>query len=145
LKAAGIDLKIKNQSADQLFGTTLVKGNYQLAVFGQQNTNLDPGLCALLCSSNVPSKANDQSGQNTTFTNIPSLDPLLSTVDLSTDEAVRAQSETQADQLMAQNQVSLPIDPLPNIAIWSNKIQGDLSDNPISAMFWNMNTWQLQG
>ena len=46
---------------------------------------------------------------------------------------------------MAQQQVSLPLDPLPNIAIWSDRIQGNLSDNPITAMFWNMNTWQLQG
>jgi peptide/nickel transport system substrate-binding protein len=145
LKAAGIDVKIKNQSADQLFGSTLVKGAYQLTIFGQQNTNLDPGLCELMCSGNVPSKANEQSGLNTTFTKIAALDPLLQTVDLSTDEALRDQSESQADQLMAQEQVSLPIDPLPNIAIWSDRIQGNLSDNPITAMFWNMNTWQLQG
>lgn len=145
LKAAGIDLKIKNQSADQLFGVTLVEGNYQMALYAQVNTNLDPGLCVIMCSSNVPSKANDNSGQNYTRTEIPALDPLLTAVDRSSDDALRDQSQAQADQLMAENQVSLPLDPLPNIAIWSDKISGDLSDNPIMAMFWNMNTWQLQG
>jgi peptide/nickel transport system substrate-binding protein len=145
LKAAGIDLKIKNQSADQLFGTTLVEGNYQMALFAQTNTNLDPGLCVIMCSANIPAKSNDNSGQNYTRTNIPALDPLLQTVDQSSDDALRDQSQTQADQLMAENQVTLPLDPLPNIAIWSNRISGNLSDNPIMAMFWNMNTWQLQG
>jgi len=145
LKAAGIDLKIKNQSADQLFGVTLVEGNYQMALYAQVSTNLDPGLCVIMCSSNVPSKANDNSGQNYTRTEIPALDPLLTAVDRSSDDALRDQSQAQADQLMAENQVSLPLDPLPNIAIWSDKISGDLSDNPIMAMFWNMNTWQLQG
>jgi hypothetical protein len=98
-----------------------------------------------MCSANVPAKANQQSGQNYTRTEIPALDPLLQNVDLGTDNSLRSQSQTQADQLMAQDQVTLPLDPLPNIAIWSNKIQGDLSDTPITAMFWNMNTWQLQG
>jgi peptide/nickel transport system substrate-binding protein len=145
LKAAGIDLKIKNQSADQLFGTTLVKGDYQLSLYAQTNTNLDPGLCVIMCTSNIPAKSNDNSGQNYTRTSIATLDPLLLTVDQSSDDAVRDQSQSEADQIMAENQVTLPLDPLPNIAIWSDKISGNLSDNPILAMFWNMNTWQLQG
>ncbi len=145
LKAAGIEMKIKNQSADQLFGTTLVKGTFQLSLYAQTNTNLDPGLCVIMCSANIPAKANSNSGQNFTRTGIPALDPLLQTVDSSSDNALRAQNQIQADRLMAQNQVTLPLDPLPNIAIWSDKIQGNLSDNPITAMFWNMNTWQLRG
>ena len=122
-----------------------MKGDFQLSLYAQTNTNLDPGLCVILCSSNVPSKANDQSGQNYTRTDDPAARHVLKTVDQSSDDAVRDQNQTQADDLMAQQQVTLPLDPLPNIAIWSDKIQGNLSDNPILAMFWNMNTWQLQG
>lgn len=145
LKAAGIELKISNQSADQLFGETLVKGTFQMALYAQVNTNLDPSLCTIMCSSAIPGKANGGSGQNYTRTNIPELDPLLEAVDTNTDDSARATSQKQADQLMAAQQVTLPVDPLPNIAIWSNKIQGDLSDNPLLAMFWNMNTWTYTG
>ena len=146
LKQAGIELKIKNQSADQLFGTTLVKGDYQLTIYGQTNTNLEPSLCVIMCSDQIPSKANDNSGQNYTRTNIPEIDPLLTAVDQNSDDAARNVAQSQADVIMAAQQVTLPIDPLPNIAIWNNKITApNLSDNPILGMFWNMNTWQLQG
>ncbi len=145
LKAAGIDLKIKNQSADQLFGTTLVKGAYQLASSASRTPTSTRASACIMCSGNVPSKANDQSGQNTTFTKIPALDPLLQTVDLSTDEVLRDQNETQADQLMAQQQVSLPLDPCRTSRSGAIGSRANLSDNPIMAMFWNMNTWQLPG
>ena len=41
--------------------------------------------------------------------------------------------------------VSLPVDPLPNISLWSNRIQGVKGDNPIFAMFWNLPEWSAGG
>ena len=40
-----------------------------------------------MCSANIPTKANDQSGQNYTRTKIPQMDPCLQTVDRSSDDA----------------------------------------------------------
>ena len=41
--------------------------------------------------------------------------------------------------------VSLPVDPLPNISLWSNRIQGVKGDNPILALFWNMHRVERHG
>ena len=84
-KTAGFDVKIQNQSAAQLFGKSLPAGTYQLALYAQVATSLEPGLCSIYCSANIPTKANGGSGQNWTRTAIPSMDPMLQTVDNSSD------------------------------------------------------------
>jgi peptide/nickel transport system substrate-binding protein len=140
---AGFDLKIKNPSADDLFGKILPAGNYQLSIYAQVGTSLEPGLCSIACSTNIPSAANDNSGQNWQRINVPGMDQLLQTVDNSADKPTRVAASKQADLLMGQNMVSLPFDPLPNISLWSNRIQGVTGDNPIFAMFYNLDQWSL--
>jgi peptide/nickel transport system substrate-binding protein len=142
---AGFQVKIQNQSAAQLFGKTLPAGTYQLGLYAQVATSLEPGLCSIACSDNIPSKANGGSGQNWQRIDIPEMDPLLKTVDTSFDKPERVSASKQADVIMGKNMVSLPIDPLPNISLWSNRIQGVKGDNPIFAMFWNLPEWSVSG
>lgn len=144
-KAAGFDVKIKNQTAANLFGKTLPTGNYQVGLYAQQATSLEPGLCSIMCSKNIPSKANGNSGQNWTWTDIAEMDPLLETVDNSSDDNARINASKQADVIMGAQMVSLPIDPLPNISLWSDKLAGVKGDNPIFSMFWNLPEWSLNG
>ena len=40
--------------------------------------------------------------------------------------------------------VALPLDPLPDICIWSTKVVGPVSDNPIEGMFWNIDQWGIK-
>jgi peptide/nickel transport system substrate-binding protein len=143
VRDAGFDLKIKNQTAADLFGKTLPQGTYQLALYAQQATSLEPGLCSIMCSKNIPSKANDNSGQNWTRTVVPEMDPLLETVDNSSDDAARVTASKQADVLMGKSMVSLPIDPLPDVSLWSTRISGVKGDNPIFSLFWNLPEWSL--
>ncbi len=143
LKAAGFKMSIKNPSSDDLFGKIAPAGDYQMTLYAQTATSLNPGLCSIACSSNIPSKANEFGGQNWQRINIPTLDPLLSTVDTSIVQSERVSASKQADQIMAQDQVSLPLDPLPNIVLWSKKITGPVGDNPLLSMFWNMYLWNV--
>ena len=140
---AGFDVKIKNQDAATLFGETGPTGKFQLALYAQVVTSLEPGLCGIMCAKNVPSKANDNSGQNWTRTKIPALDPLLETVETTTDRAARIAASKEADRIMGENMVTLPIDPLPNIGLWSERITGVNGDNPIFSIFWNLAEWDL--
>jgi peptide/nickel transport system substrate-binding protein len=140
---AGFDVKIKNEDSATLFGESAPQGNFQLALYAQVATSLEPGLCSLMCSENVPSKANDQSGQNWTRTKVAELDPPLQTVESSQDRAERIAASKQADVIMGENMVSLPIDPLPNIGLWSTRITGVAGDNPVLAIFWNLHEWDL--
>ncbi len=141
LRRAGFGLTIQNRDANTLFGQVLPSGAFQLGLFAEVVTDLDPGLCSTFCSQNIPGPANANSGTNYTRTSIPALDPLLEAVDATTDDAARIQPSKAADRLLAAQQVSLPLDPLPNLAIWSKRIHGVQGDNPVYAMFWNLSQW----
>ena len=40
--------------------------------------------------------------------------------------------------------MALPLDPLPNILVWNNKIVGPIEDNPIDGPFWNIDQWGVK-
>jgi peptide/nickel transport system substrate-binding protein len=140
LKAVGIGMTIKNAEAGDLFGSILPKGDFQAGIYAQVLTALVPGNCTLFCSENIPTSPGF-SGNNWTRTNIPGLDALLKKVDGDLDETVRKDSAKQADKLVADDVASIPIDPLPNILLWNNKVVGPINDNAILGPFWNMNEW----
>jgi peptide/nickel transport system substrate-binding protein len=144
LKAAGFDMKIANQKAADLFGETLPKGDYQVGLFANQLTSLIPGECNLFCSENIPTAANGNSGNNWYRVNIPELDPLLRSVDQNLDDATRKSDAAKADDIMARDQVTLPLDPLPDIVIWNKSVVGPVGDNAIMGPFWNLAEWGVK-
>ena len=143
LKKAGFTMTIANQDASTLFGTTLAAGDYVVSLYAQTSTSLQPGLCTIACSSNIPSPANGNSGQNYQRISTSADAPLLE-VDTNLDDAARIKAGKQADQILAGDQVSLPLDPLPNILLWSKQIVGPVHDDPILGMFGNLNEWGLK-
>ena len=138
LADAGITLTIANTKAGDLFGKVLPAGDFQIGLYAQVLTAIDPGRCNIFCSENIPSAANDNSGQNWTRTNVTSLDPLLAQVDTELDDQARAAANKQADPITAEQMVTLPLDPLPNILLWSKTVVGPVSDNAILGPFWNL-------
>ena len=144
LKAAGFDMKINNAAAGDLFGTILPQGDFDAGIYAQVLTSLSPSDCSLFCSKNIPTQANKFSGQDWTRTNVPELDKQLEIIDGNLDESARMAAGKAADKIMAENVVSLPIDPLPNIFLWSNKILGPVQDNSVLGPFFNMNEWGVK-
>lgn len=144
VREAGFDMTINNQEAGDLFGEQLPAGDFQVGLYAQILTALDPSNCTLYCSENIPGPANDNSGQNWTRTNVPEVDPLLKTVDTSLDDDERKAANQEAVRLLAATNTVLPLDPLPNIVLWNKRIVGDVGDNPVYSMFVNMNEWQLR-
>ena len=142
---AGFEITINNREAGDLFGTDLPSGDYQLALYAQVMTGLDPTLCSLFCSKNVPSEENQQAGQNWTRTVVPEVDDPLETVDVEVDRDAQSEAQAEADAILAENLVSLPLDPLPNILLWSDDIVGPVVQNPIFGPFYNMEQWGLNG
>ena len=143
LRRAGFALTIQNRDANTLFGQVLPAGTFQLGLYAEVVTDLEPGLCTTFCSKNIPGPSNQNSGENYTRTSVPNLDPLLQTVDDTPNDAARATAARAADQLLAASQVSLPLDPLPNLAAWSKRISGVQGDNPVYGMFWNLSQWSI--
>jgi peptide/nickel transport system substrate-binding protein len=143
LKEAGFDITINNQKSGDLFGQILPAGEYQMGLYAQVATSLDPTLCSIACSANIPGPANNNSGQNWQRINIPEVDKNLQIVETSNDDAARVAAGKAADQALAADQASLPLDPLPNISMWNDRVKGPINDNPILSMFWNMYAWSL--
>ena len=143
LRRAGFLLTIQNRDASTLFGQVLPAGTFQLGLYAEVVTDLEPGLCTTFCSQNIPGPANANSGENYTRTSVPGLDPLLETVDDNPNDAARAAASKAADQLLATSQVSLPLDPLPNLAAWNKRIGGVHGDNPVYGIFWNLSQWTI--
>jgi len=141
LKDAGFDMKIANQKAGDLFGKTLPNGDYQLSLFANSLTSPTPGECNIFCTKNIPTAANGNSGNNWYRVSIKDNDTQLTIVDNSLDTSAQMAAAKQADDIMSANQVTLPLDPLPDIVIWSKKLVGPIGDNSIEGPFWNMNQW----
>jgi peptide/nickel transport system substrate-binding protein len=145
LGEAGFALTLDYQEAGDLFGDQLPNGDFNIAVYAQVLTALTPGQCNLFCTVNIPSAENDFSGQNWTRTSIAELDPILAELDKTLDEARQQELGKEADQIQADNVVSLPFDPLPNIAIWNDTVKGPVGDNPILGPFWNLHQMGVSG
>lgn len=139
LKQAGFELKSDNQEAGALFGEQLPAGQFQLALYAQVSTFIIPGQCNLFCKKNIPTAANNNTGQNWTRTDIPDAEAPLLKGDTSLSQSELESSGKEADKLLAEANTSLPLDPLPNILIWKKTVAGDVSDNPILGPFHNLN------
>ena len=142
LKEAGFEMSADNIKAGDLFGKALPSGDYQTAIYAQVATFPLPGLSSLFNSKNIPSDANKQSGTNWTRTNIAGLDEKLAASDGELDEAKRIAISKDIDKLLAADATSIPLDPLPNIMLWSKKVTGP-TENSVMGPFWNLNTWTL--
>jgi peptide/nickel transport system substrate-binding protein len=143
LGESGFNVTFSPQDAGELFGEQLPAGDYQVSLYAQVLTFIIPGQCNLFCSKNIPSEANDNAGQNWQRVDIPELDTLLEEIDGTLDEDVQKADGKEADALQAENMISLPLDPLPNILLWSDTIVGPVSDNPVLGPFVNMHQWGL--
>jgi peptide/nickel transport system substrate-binding protein len=141
LKTAGFDVTLASSSLAQIGGTDLPKGTLDALVIASGLAGLTPGQCSQFCSQNVPGPANQGSGQNYFRIRDSQLDTLLGGVDHSLDDATRRADAAKADDRMATNANVLPLDPLPDILIWSSQVVGPITDNSIEGMFWNINEW----
>jgi len=145
LKDAGIEmLSDQNAKAGDLFGQILPVGDFQAAIYAQVLTSLQPSICNITCSQNS-APIGQKGGNNYQRTSIPDLDTVLTKMDGELDTSAAQSEGKQAQQIAASNAVNLPIDPLPNILLWSNKVQGPVGDNGILGPFWNMNLWGVTG
>jgi peptide/nickel transport system substrate-binding protein len=142
-KTAGFDMKIKNMKLDTLL-QQMGAGNYQVMLLSQSLTSVAPGLCDTFCTKNIPTDKSGSSGNNWSFASVPAADPLMETVEKSLDDNARKEAGKKADGLLADENVALPLDPSPDIAIWSDKVLGPVSDNPIESMFWNIDQWGVK-
>lgn len=145
LKEAGFEMDIKAVTPADLFGTIAPEGDFQAGIWAIVDTFPDPTLSSSFSSGNIPSEANGFSGINFYRTDIPELDPLLASVDSELDHDARVAASMEADAVIAEQVPSIPLDTVPNVLLWSDKVGGPLSINPVQGPFWNLAAWGLAG
>lgn len=145
LADAGFEMKISAVTPADLFGTLAPEGDFQAGLWALVDTFADPTLSSTFSSVNIPSEANGYSGINFYRTSIPELDPLLAQVDSELDTDARIAVSKEADAIIAENVPSLPLDTVPNVLLWSEKVGGPLEINPVQGPFWNLAAWGLAG
>lgn len=143
LKEAGFDMVIANEKAGDLFGKSLPDGDYQVGLYAQVLTSLEPGACTLFCAKNNPDK-NNGTGQNWQRVDVPRVDADLMSLDTELDPAKRGEAGKRAMKGLAEDMVSLPLDPLPTILLWHDKVVGPVGDNPVLGPLANMNEWGIK-
>ena len=143
LREAGFTVTINNQRSNDLFGSQLPQGDFQMALYANVLTSFYPSNCNLFCSKNIPTAENGFSGNNWTRTRHPDLDTHYGTVETELNEATAQAANKRGDDVLAQQVAILPLDPLPNILLTSEKIVGPVEDNPIQGPFWHMAQWGL--
>ncbi len=145
LAAAGFELKIKNADADTLFGKWLPAGNFGMALYGLTGTP-DPDLCALFCSSSIPSEKNGGAGMNFTRTGIPALDEALEAQRTAVDPAERARLVKKATGLLADSNDAMPLYRFPTVLAYNGGVlSGPIHDNTVAGPFVNAHEWEVAG
>ncbi|MDF0513915.1 ABC transporter substrate-binding protein [Agromyces sp. H3Y2-19a] len=145
LQEAGFEMDIKSVTPADLFGTIAPEGDFQAGLWAIVDTFPEPTLSASFTSTNIPSEANGYSGINFFRADIPELDGLLAQVDDELDQDARVAASIEADRLIAEEVPSIPIDTVPNVLLWNQKVGGPLSINPVEGPFWNLAAWGLAG
>ncbi len=145
LAEAGFEMTINAVTPADVFGTKAPEGDFQAGLWAIVDTFPDPSLSASFVSTNIPSEANGYSGINFYRVSIPELDPLLTQIDSELDTDARIAVAHEADAIIADNVPSLPLDTVPNVLLWSEKVGGPLEINPVEGPFWNLAAWGLAG
>jgi peptide/nickel transport system substrate-binding protein len=145
-KAAGIELVIKNSPATQLFQDKLPKRDFVLAEYAQV-ASPDPSVTAILAGDQIPSKANNFSGQNFLGWNNPKATALMKESDKTIDHAQRRALIQQIGALERQDMVWLPMFQKPLILVWhDDRLSGPIGTYTSTSYsgFFNMYDWSLK-
>jgi peptide/nickel transport system substrate-binding protein len=92
----------------------------------------------------IPSDANGNSGTNWYRINDSQLDTAFAAIDTSLDDKVRIDNFHKGQDRLAELVPAIPVDPFPDIIIYSDKIGGPVLHNPSFGPWFNMNEWFLR-
>jgi peptide/nickel transport system substrate-binding protein len=145
-KAAGIELVIKNFPATQLFEDKLPHRDFVLAEYAQV-ASPDPSVTSILGADQIPSKANNFSGQNFLGWANQQATALMKESDKTIDIPKRQDLIHQIGAMERQDMVWLPMFQKPLITVWhDDRLTGPIGTYTSSSYggFFNMYDWSLK-
>jgi peptide/nickel transport system substrate-binding protein len=146
VKAAGIDLQIKNVPPTQLFEDLLPKREFQLAEFAQVAT-VDPSVTSILACDQIPTPQNNYSGQNSFSWCNKQATSLMKQSDATIDHNQRRDLIQRINKLERQDLPWIPMFQKPLILAWrDDRLAGPIGDYTQTSYsgFFNMYDWSLK-
>jgi peptide/nickel transport system substrate-binding protein len=141
---AGIDIRLRSRTPDQLFGNDLGEGAFTTALLAFGG-GVDPSPTALLASDQIPSEENGFAGQNVYRWSDPEVDRLLRSSDREVDEEARVSQLGRIQEILADEVPLIPLYAQPNTVAHVAALRG-VRENPTQAeVFWNSGEWSLDG
>jgi glutathione transport system substrate-binding protein len=137
MKAIGIKIDVQNYDA-HTFGSNLTGGTYQIAEFAWIATPFVSGNQSIYCSYTDTANC----GQNWTHSANAHVDQLMATGSASPSTSTEVNDYNQADAILWQNMVTLPLYQTPDFFAWSNRLQG-VRPNTSTGVTWNAEDWTV--
>jgi peptide/nickel transport system substrate-binding protein len=143
-KAAGIELIVKNfASPSPIFTDVLPKGNFAVSEYAQV-ASPDPGVSSLYKCDQIPTAANEYTGQNFSRWCNQRASDLAAAADREVDPAKRLDLIHQVGDAVRQDLVWFPLYQKPLITAWrTDKVAGPVGDysNTGLSSFYTMAEW----
>ena len=141
MKAIGIKINIQNYDANTLFGTNLPGGQFQIAEFAWVSTPFVSANQSIYCSYTNPTTC----GQNYNHAANSQVDSLLKTGASAPSQAIENKDFNEADSILWQKMVTLPLYQKPQFWAWSSNLKGVLPNTSNVGVTWNANNWSISG
>jgi glutathione transport system substrate-binding protein len=141
MKAIGIKINIQNYDASTFFGTNLVTGTYQIGEYAWVSTPFVSGNQAIYCSYTNTSNCSS----NYTHSASSQVDTLLKDGASAPSQSKEITDYNEADAILWQNMVTLPLYQKPQFWAWSNTLKGVLPNTSTVGVTWNAENWTISG
>jgi peptide/nickel transport system substrate-binding protein len=139
MKAIGIKINIQNYDANTFFGTNLPNGTFQIAEFAWVTTPFVSGNQPIYCSyTNATNCASNYNHAANTH-----VDQLMASGSSAPSQSKEISDYNEADGILWQNMVTLPLYQKPQFWAWSNNLKGVLPNTSSVGVTWNAEDWSV--
>jgi peptide/nickel transport system substrate-binding protein len=143
LAELGIEVAADNSDPDTLFQVRVPQLDTEIGLYAQV-ASPDPSVTTLFACENIPSEANDFSGQNGSGWCNEEATELMHQADRTPDPEERLELTHQIGDAIRADAVWLPFYQLPLITAWRTDLVagpvGEYTESPLSG-FWNLYDW----
>jgi len=140
MKAIGIKINIQNYDANTFFGTNLPTGQFQIGEFAWVTTPFVSGNQPIYCSY-----TSTQCAENWNHYANSQVDTLMASGSAAPSTSKEISDYNEADAILWQDMVTLPLYQKPQFWAWSNNLKGVLPNTSSVGVTWNAEDWTVSG
>ncbi|MCW2921557.1 MAG: extracellular solute-binding protein family 5 [Thermoleophilia bacterium] len=141
LKANGIKMDIALEPPNVFFGQSTPNGAFGMALWAW-SSGIDPSQETMFPCDQIPSEANDFSGQNNYRYCNEKVSELIKQANVTTDQAERIRMTHEIQTLMAADMPMLPLFQRPETLAYTERTLG-MDSNPLGGLVWNAADWAV--